>query len=100
MGERLEDLQPFDPGDFAGRSCLTLRRRRVTVVLNHGPERLMLDWIIGVTAANPTLFPGTLEQMTEFGLTKNQQDVLLSGDSDLIRMWVASATSDSIPEPG
>jgi hypothetical protein len=53
------------------------------------PERLMLDWIIGV-ATTPERFPRDSEaQMEKFGLTRNQREVLLTNDAGLIRQWVA-----------
>jgi hypothetical protein len=53
----------------------------------HGPERLMLDWIIGVAANKFT--SGSESEMKDFGLTPNQIDVLLSEDARSIREWVA-----------
>jgi hypothetical protein len=52
-------------------------------------ERLMLDWIIRV-ATHPELYDRNSEtDMKNFGLTRNQRDVLLSQDANLIREWVA-----------
>ena len=52
------------------------------------PERLILDWILRVVS-DPDRFPLDSEEgMTEFGLTKNQREVVRSRDPSLIRKWI------------
>jgi hypothetical protein len=51
-------------------------------------KRLLLDWIIGVSSADPRFAPDNEAAMKEFGLTDNQIEILKSKDLRSIREWV------------
>jgi hypothetical protein len=53
----------------------------------HRPERLMLDWILAVSTGK--FGRDDVTAMDQFGLTKNQQEVLLTQNPLFIRKWVA-----------